>query len=76
MAAVLAIPFVLIAFNSSRSFRPLEWAGLVLWLLAAPLEALADRQLKSFKADPANRGRTMRYGLWRYSRTRTTSSSG
>ena len=40
----------------------------MLWLVAAPLEALADRQLKRFKADPANKGRTMRYGLWRYSR--------
>ena len=24
--------------------------------------------MKSFKADPANKGKTMRYGLWRYSR--------
>ena len=25
-------------------------------------------QLARFKADPANKGKTMRYGLWRYSR--------
>jgi steroid 5-alpha reductase family enzyme len=68
VAAVLAIPFVLIAFNRNEGLALVEWAGLALWLVAAPLEALADRQLKRFKADPANRGRTMRYGLWRYSR--------
>jgi steroid 5-alpha reductase family enzyme len=68
VAAVLAIPFVLIVFNRDDGLAPLEWAGVALWLVAAPLEALADIQLKRFKADPANHGRTMRYGLWRYSR--------
>ena len=40
VAALLAIPFVLIAFNDEPGLATLEWAGLVLWLLAAPLEAL------------------------------------
>ena len=68
VAAVLALPFVLIAFNPDSGLALIEWAGAVLWLVAAPLEAISDRQLARFKADPANRGRTMRYGLWRYSR--------
>ena len=32
------------------------------------IASLADRQLSAFKADPANRGRTCRQGLWRWSR--------
>ncbi len=68
VAATLTIPFVLIAFNQNDGLSWLEWAGAALWLVAAPLEALSDRQLKRFKADPANKGRTMRYGLWHYSR--------
>ncbi len=32
------------------------------------LEPVADRQLTRFLADPANRGTTLRAGLWRYSR--------
>ncbi len=68
VAAALAIPFVLVAFNRGDGLSWLEWAGAALWLLAAPLEALSDRQLKQFKDDPANRGKTMRSGLWRYSR--------
>ena len=47
---------------------PLAWAGAALWIVAASLERVADRQLQRFKADPANKGRTLRTGLWRYSR--------
>lgn len=68
LAAVFSIPFLLVCFNRNDGLQPLEWAGAALWLVAAPLEAVADRQLAAFKRDPANRGQTMRFGLWRYSR--------
>lgn len=45
-----------------------DWAGLAIGLIAVIGEGLADRQLAAFRADPANRGRTCRAGLWRYSR--------
>jgi steroid 5-alpha reductase family enzyme len=46
------------------------WTGLgaAVWLTAVAGETLADRQLARFRADPANRGRACRAGLWRYSR--------
>ena len=31
-------------------------------------EAIGDQQLASFKADPANRGKVMDRGVWRYTR--------
>ena len=68
VAAALSLPFLLAVFNRHHGLEPVEWAGAALWLVAAPLEALADRQLTGFKADPANKGKTMRSGLWRYSR--------
>ena len=68
LAALLALPFVLVVFNRHHGLAPVEWAGVALWLVAAPLELVADEQLRRFKADPANKGRTMRFGLWRYSR--------
>jgi steroid 5-alpha reductase family enzyme len=37
-------------------------------MIAVGGEALADFQLHRFKADPANRGKTCRAGLWNYSR--------
>jgi steroid 5-alpha reductase family enzyme len=50
---------------------PLGWLdglGAVLWLFGIGYEAVADWQLARFKADPANAGRVMDRGLWRYSR--------
>lgn len=46
----------------------LDLLGLLVWLIGFAFEATADWQLARFKADPANRGRVMNQGLWRYSR--------
>jgi len=68
LAAALSLPFLLAAFNRQPRLAVIEWAGAALWLAAATLEAIADRQLGAFRADPANQKKTMRDGLWRYSR--------
>lgn len=68
VAWLLAVPFLLVAQNPSAGLEPLEWLGALLWLGAVAGETVADRQLARHKADPANRGRTLRSGLWRYSR--------
>ena len=47
---------------------PLVIPALALWLLGFCFETIGDFQLARFKADPANRGRLMRYGLWSYTR--------
>lgn len=47
---------------------PLGWAGAALALAGVAFEAVADLQLARFRADPANRGRVLDTGLWRYSR--------
>jgi steroid 5-alpha reductase family enzyme len=43
-------------------------AGVGVWLVAVSGEAIADRQLARFRADPATRGAVCRVGLWKYSR--------
>ena len=68
VAVLLAIPFVLAAFNRQHGLASVEWAGAALWLVAATGELVADEQLRRFKAEPANKGKTMRTGLWRTSR--------
>lgn len=65
---VLAIPFLLICFNPRPGIQPVEWIGYLLWCLAVLGESIADSQLKKFKADPANKGKVCRVGLWNYSR--------
>ncbi|WP_371503255.1 DUF1295 domain-containing protein [Kitasatospora sp. NBC_00374] len=47
---------------------PLAFAGTALWAVGLFFEAVGDRQLTRFKADPANRGLVMDRGLWRYTR--------
>ena len=42
--------------------------GLAVWLIGFYFEAVGDAQLKQFKADPANKGRLIEHGLWRFSR--------
>jgi steroid 5-alpha reductase family enzyme len=68
VALLLSAPIFLAVFNRAEGLEPVEWAGAALWLVAASLESVADAQLTRFKRDPANRGKTMREGLWRYSR--------
>ena len=42
--------------------------GLSVFLVGLAFEAIGDEQLRRFKADPANRGKVMDHGLWRYTR--------
>jgi steroid 5-alpha reductase family enzyme len=46
----------------------LDLAGLALWCGGMFFETVGDLQLARFKADPANSGRVMDRGLWRYTR--------
>jgi len=68
VAAILSIPFLLACFNDHDGLEPLEWVGAALWVVAFGGEWLADRQLAGFRGDAGNRGKTLRGGLWRYSR--------
>ena len=50
---------------------PLTWltyAGLALYLVGIFFEWVGDWQLARFKADPANEGKVLDSGLWRYTR--------
>jgi steroid 5-alpha reductase family enzyme len=55
----------------SRQPQRLTWfdiAGLVLFGTGFLFETVGDLQLVRFKKNPANRGRVLRHGLWRYTR--------
>ncbi|WP_120077357.1 DUF1295 domain-containing protein [Aurantiacibacter odishensis] len=46
----------------------LAWAGIALYAVGLFFEWVGDWQLARFKADPANKGKVMDKGLWRYTR--------
>ncbi len=56
------------AIISSTPLGLLDALGVALVLAGLTVETLADHQLARFKRDPANRGRVLDRGLWRYSR--------
>jgi len=43
-------------------------AGAVIALIGIAFETIGDAQLKAFRADPANKGKVLDTGLWRYTR--------
>jgi steroid 5-alpha reductase family enzyme len=57
--------------DSSGRVNALSWLdfmGVALWTLGLYFEAVGDLQMARFQADPANAGRVMDRGLWRYTR--------
>ena len=68
LAALLSVPFALQCEDTIEDITLAEVVGSVLWLTGLIGEAVADRQLARFRADPANRGLTCRAGLWNWSR--------
>lgn len=42
--------------------------GVVLWLVGFYFEVLGDYQLKVFKSNPANKGKILTTGVWKYTR--------
>lgn len=67
IVVIFSLPFLLAAWRQ-MPLQPLDFAGLAIAVLALAGESLADRQMKRFKNDPANRGRVCDRGLWRTSR--------
>jgi steroid 5-alpha reductase family enzyme len=65
ISMVVQVP---LAAAAPAHFTAWDAAGAVLWAAGFLFETVADAQLARFKADPANRGRVMDRGLWRYSR--------
>ncbi|MFZ0430789.1 MAG: DUF1295 domain-containing protein [Acidobacteriota bacterium] len=68
LVMVLGLPFLVVAHSPSPGPTTFDLTGLALGLAAVFGESLADRQLARFRSEPANRGRTCRVGLWKYSR--------
>lgn len=68
LVVVMSVPFYAAAQNPATAVNAWIMLGVAIWIVSVAGESIADRQLARFRADPANRGRTCRVGLWRYSR--------
>lgn len=72
----IPIQAVVVSHNSavetlSAADSPLNWLdafGVVVWCLGLFFETVGDLQMAGFQSDPANAGKVMDRGLWRYTR--------
>jgi steroid 5-alpha reductase family enzyme len=64
---IIAAP-LLPAQAGTAALTWLDYLGVVVWLVGFFFEAAGDLQLARFKADPANKGKVMDRGVWRYTR--------
>jgi steroid 5-alpha reductase family enzyme len=66
---LISAPLLAAQFNGSPdNFTPVDILGALVWGAGFYFEAAGDWQLAHFKSDPANKGKVMRAGLWRYTR--------
>ncbi len=66
---LISLPIqVAIIADQPRALYWLDGLGILFWSIGLALEAMSDWQLARFKANPANAGRVMDRGLWRFSR--------
>ena len=69
LAALISLPLqITAAAPVSAALSIVDWVGLSLFALGFLCEAIADEQLRRFRALPKDPNRVLCTGLWRYSR--------
>jgi len=66
---VISAPLLAAQYSATPAHLTiLDILGALFWAVGLFFEAVGDSQLARFKADPANKGKVMDRGLWRYTR--------
>jgi steroid 5-alpha reductase family enzyme len=65
---VIAMPLYTAARAPQTALGVIDGIGFAVFATGLLFEVIGDWQLKRFKTDAANRGQTLRTGLWRYTR--------
>jgi steroid 5-alpha reductase family enzyme len=65
---LVSLPVQLGQMGAPRPLGLAAWAGVVLAAVGILFESIGDFQLTAFKDNPANAGKVLQSGLWRYTR--------
>ncbi len=65
---VISSPVIVVNSVSGPGFGALDAAGAAIWVTGFLFETVGDAQLVRFKRHPANKGKIMAEGLWRFTR--------
>jgi steroid 5-alpha reductase family enzyme len=55
-------------FSDNAIVTPFLYLASLFTFMSVVLETIADEQMRNFRKDPLNKGKTMKYKLWKYSR--------
>ena len=55
-------------FSNNAFVTPFLYIASLFTFMSVVLETIADEQMREFRKDPLNKGKTMKYKLWKYSR--------
>lgn len=65
---LIALPAMLTNLAANSHFGIAAYTGLAVWVFGFFFESVGDKQLANFIKDPANKGKIMQSGLWKYTR--------
>ena len=68
LATVISSALIHINLSLPTTLNVYAYLGLAIWLIGFFFESIGDLQLKTFLADPKNKGKLMTSGLWSYTR--------
>ncbi|GJL60705.1 MAG: membrane protein [Nitrospirales bacterium] len=67
LAWIISMP-LWVALTVPFEYSIFDTLAVTLWMIGMSFESVGDWQLARFKMNPANRGKVMNQGLWRYAR--------
>jgi steroid 5-alpha reductase family enzyme len=65
---IVSLPIQLGQVDTAPDLGLMAWIGIAAWVVGLIFEGVGDAQLARFKGSPANAGKVMDRGLWRYTR--------
>jgi len=64
---IISLPLLAIHVNTAE-LNPLDYLAMIIWAIGFLFEAGGDYQLAQFKKNPANKGKVLNTGFWKYTR--------
>lgn len=68
LVMLVSFPLLGVHFGNTKALNLIDYLALTIWMIGFVFEAGGDYQLARFKANPANKGKVLDTGVWRYTR--------
>lgn len=65
---LIAYPIMVVFYSYDASIGLISYTGLAIFVIGFLFESVGDYQMTAFKKDPANKGKIITSGVWKYSR--------